>query len=114
MKINGVELEDLEIYDADVAEKYENALEEADKKAREAKEEIKASANIRKQCEAIFNFFNTMFGPGTDEKIFGNKTNLIVCLDAFEELKIRIDEKNGELQKKYSKYSLNRAERKKK
>lgn len=114
MKINGVELEDLEIYDADVAEKYENALDEVDKKVKVAEKEVKASASIRKQCQAVFEFFNTMFGPGTDEKIFGNKTNLIVCLDAFEELKTRIDEKNGELEKKYSKYSPNRAERRKK
>lgn len=114
MKINGVELEDLEIYDADVAEKYENALEEVDKKAKEAEKETKASAAIRKQCQAVFDFFNTMFGEGTDEKIFGNKTNLIVCLDALEEFKSRIDEREDELQKKYNKYSPNRAERRKK
>ncbi|MEN8433960.1 hypothetical protein NX821_001131 [Clostridium septicum] len=72
MKINGVELEDLDIYDLEVAERYEKALEGLNGiEARVANK--KNSESIRIMCNAVFDIFNTMFGEGTDKKFLVKK-----------------------------------------
>lgn len=110
MIINKVEVGELDIFDADVMETIENALvkvqEEADKSVN-----LKLADGIRKQCKSIFNCFNTLFGEGTDKKIFGDKVNLLICLTAFEELVDNINSKQYKLNKLSSKY-INRAKRK--
>lgn len=110
MIINNVELEDLDILDLEVAEKYEKALESIDGIGEKAKD-MKVTDSIRLQCNAIFNIFNTLFGEGTDQKIFGEKVNLLVCLKAFEELILQANTKNNEVEKLYNKYAPNRAQR---
>lgn len=110
MIINNVELEDLELFDADVTEKYEKALDTFLKKI-ESLKGLKTSVSIRKQCEGIFEFFNTLFGPGTDKKVFGEKCNLIVCIKAFEELMNYCNEQTKEIDEITNKYSLNRVQR---
>lgn len=113
MKINNVELEDIDIFDADTAEKYEIAVKKVQEEAAASKllESIRLSEAIRKQCNAVFNCFNTMFGDGTDRKVFGNKVNLMICLKAFEELIIHVNEQKKELEKLTNKYSPNRAQK---
>lgn len=113
MKINGVELEDIDIYDVEVAEKYEKALETV-KNISEEVDKMGLSDGIRYQCSLIFDFFNTMFGEGTDRKIFGNRVNLITCLKAFEEVIEQINEQKKEIDKLSNKYSPNRAARRNK
>ena len=109
MIINGVELEDLDIYDVEVAEKYDKALEGL-KRIEENKSGSMVDI-IKSQCTAIFDVFNTMFGEGTDKKVFGNKVNLRICLKAFEELVLHINEQKAEMEKITNKYSPNRAQR---
>lgn len=115
MIINGVELEDLDIYDLEVAEKYDKA-----KKNIEELENIQINANktmteiIKIKCNAIFDIFNTMFGEGTDKKVFGNKVNLLVCMKALDELISQMTEKSSEMEKITNKYSPNRAARRSK
>ena len=113
MVINGVKLEELDIFDADTIEKYEKAMDNVVKSTQEYKE-LKGSEIVRKECEAIFNCFNELFGEGTDKKIFGDKINIITCLKAFEELVEQINSKQDELEKFTSKYSPNRAKRRSK
>ena len=113
MKINNVDLEDLDIYDVDTAEKYEIAVKKVQEEAEESKklEDTGLSAMIRMQCNAVFNCFNTIFGEGTDKKIFGAKVNLMTCLKAFEELIENVNEQKKELEKLSNKYSPNRAQK---
>jgi hypothetical protein len=113
MKINNVELEDVDIFDVDTAEKYEEAVKKVQEEAAASKliEDISLSAMIRKQCNAVFNCFNTIFGEGTDKTVFGDKVNLMICLKAFEELIVNVNEQKKELEKLTSKYSPNRAQR---
>lgn len=113
MIINGVELEDIDIYDLEVAEKYDKVLEDL-KGIEEKNKNMSMTDVIKTQCEAVFNVFNTMFGEGTDKKIFGNKVNLRICLKAFEELVSQINEQKAEMEKLMSKYSPNRAVRRNK
>ena len=113
MKINNVELQDIDILDLEVAEKYEKALKEIEGIAKKI-EGMGLVESIRTQCNAIFEVFNTMFGEGTDKKIFGDKVNLLTCLKAFEELVTHMSAKNAEVEKIASKYSPNRANRRNK
>lgn len=113
MIINGVELEDLDIYDVEVAEKYEKALETVHLSSN--KDNSKSlSEGIKFQCNLIFDFFNTVFGEGTDKKIFGNKVNLMTCIKAFEEIVLKVNEQKKEIEKLSNKYSPNRAARRSK
>ncbi|CAM2828268.1 DUF6673 domain-containing protein [Hathewaya histolytica] len=110
MKINGVELQDIDIFDVEVAEKYEKTMKKVENIGKEV-EGLTFSESIRTQCNAIFEVFNSLFGEGTDKKVFGNKANLVVCLKAFEELMLQINEQKNEIEKMQNKYSPNRASR---
>lgn len=111
MIINNVELEDLDIYDAEVIEKFENAMEKVTKGAELTTKLPRVSDAIRELCKLVFECFNTLFGEGTDKKIFGNKVNLLTCLKAFEELVQNTNEQKKEVEKLVNKYSPNRASR---
>lgn len=113
MKINNVELQDIDMLDLEVAEKYEKALERVEGIAQRI-EGMKISESIRIQCTAIFEVFNTLFGEGTDRKVFGDRVNLMMCLKAFEELVLYIKEQKTEVEKMASKYSPNRVQRRNK
>lgn len=110
MKINGVELEDLDILDLEVAEKFEKTLKNVEGIDGKVKG-MTVAESIRTQCNAIFNVFNELFGKGTDKKVFGDKVNLLTCLKAFEELITTVNSKNEEVEKLSKKYSPNRAQR---
>lgn len=113
MIINGVELEDIDIYDLEVAENYEKALKIVNESS--SKDNSKSlSDGIRFQCNLIFDFFNTVFGEGADKKIFGNKVNLMTCIKAFEEIVLKMNEQKKEIEKLSNKYSPNRAARRNK
>lgn len=49
---------------------------------------------IREQCTFVFDCFDELFGAGTAEYVFGNRTNLRLCLQAFGEL---ISQANGQV-----------------
>ena len=110
MLINNVELEDIDILDADVAEKYESAIDSVNEMV-EKVVGMKASESIRTQCTTIFDVFNTIFGEGTDKKVFGTKVNLLTCMKSFEELVLLLNVKNKEVEGLLNKYSPNRASR---
>ncbi|WP_040194758.1 DUF6673 family protein [Clostridium culturomicium] len=113
MKVNGVELEDIDIYDLDVAEKYEDAMARISE-IQEKVKTLEGAQGIRTICKSIFEVFNTMFGEGADKKIFGDRVNLMTCLKALEEFLLQINEQKKEINKFSTKYSPNRAQRRKK
>lgn len=113
MIINGVELQDIDIYDLEVAEKYDKELH--------AVSEVGANLVglstpeiIRVQCTAIFKFFNELFGEGTDKKIFGDKVNLVTCLKALDEFITQVRDQKEQIEEISNKYSPNRATRRNK
>ena len=113
LKINDVELE-LDLMDGDTAEKYENAIDKLNSKAQEKHEKETLSQSIKRQCNLVFDFFNEVFGEGTDKKLFGNKTNLRECTEAFKQVIDYTEEQHKELEKDLLKYSPNRATRRSK
>lgn len=113
MIVNNVELADLDLMDLEVAEKYEKALNDIQKLG-ENVQGLSMVESIRTQCGAIFDVFNTMFGEGTDKKVFGDKVNLLTCIKAFEELVNQMNYNKAEIERITNKYSPNRAARRSK
>lgn len=113
MFINNVELQNLDVGDADVMERYENAIDKVSSKMSALQTEGKRrSALIREQCTAVFECFNEIFGAGTDKKVFGEKTNLSICIRAFEELIASVNKADSVLANQIkSQYSQNRQQR---
>ena len=112
MIINNVELEDLDLLDADCADRYEEAIEKI--KVLADKENYSGLAlgdAIREQCKVIFDFVNTLWGEGTDKKIFGNKTNIRTCTEVLALIIKNINNQKEELESFKRKYSANRTER---
>ena len=110
LKINDVELE-LDLMDADMAEKYEKAYRKMQRDVANIPKNLSLAENIRKQCNLIFCFFNEVFGEGTSKKVFGNKTNLRECIKAVETLIDYVNKDVEETNKIINKYSPNRATR---
>ena len=113
MIINGVELQDLDIYDLEVAEKFNKELNIVSE-AGSNLEGLSTPEVIRVQCTAIFKFFNELFGDGADKKIFGDKVNLVTCLKALDEFVSQVREQKGRIEEISNKYSPNRAARRNK
>lgn len=86
IKIKGVELE-IDLMDADVMETIETAVERVKTGSAkiQADKTMKNSQGIRAICHLVFECFNAIFGEGTDKKIFGGRTNMTECLEAFAE-----------------------------
>lgn len=113
MIINGVELQDLDIYDLEVAEKFDKELKVV-AGVGEKLEGLSTPEVIRTQCTAIFNFFNELFGEGTDKKIFGDKVNLVTCLKALYEFIAQVRDQKEQIEEISNKYSINRVARRNK
>ena len=84
IEFNGIELE-LDLMDADVMEKFEDGLA---KTAEDVKEKSQYAGKknaecMRIQCGHVNRFFDSVFGPGTADKLFGKKNNLEDHMTAF-------------------------------
>lgn len=115
IKIRNVEL-DFDFNDADDMEKLENAIEKTQKGIENISVDGKRTSEvIRETCKYIFDCFNDIFGNDTDKKIFGDKTNLNICKEAFKDLINAKIEQEKEFSEEISniekKYSPNRAAR---
>lgn len=107
INVNGVELE-FDTLDVDTMASYEKALAKIDKVDETALKGLTPSENIRKQCRAIFDFFNDLFGEGTDKRLFGEKTNIGICLDAFDLVITEAGDQFAQFSKRLEKYDTSR------
>ena len=101
MKINNVELQDLDFMDVETMERFEELQEEYTYKLNDKPNFEKTSEMIRYHCEVVFDLFNGLFGDGTDKKVFGNKTNLLTCTKAVDELFMYIEASNKNYEKEF-------------
>ena len=91
MKILNTEIE-FDFNDADDMERFENELNIMGSKLKNIKSVgRKRSIVIREFCEAVINCLDKTFGEGTGKKVFGEKTNLVLCIKAFEDICIARD-----------------------
>lgn len=110
MKINGVELKDLDILDLEIAEKFEKINAEL----QDIQEKIKGVSlveSIKIQCNFVFDCFNELFGEGTDKLVFGDRTNLEVCTKALMELFVELEKNKQKSMQSIEKYSTSRIAR---
>lgn len=112
IEINGVELE-FDAYDADQVERIEKISSKIDEI--DIPENTPWSQIIRIRCEGIFNFFDTVFGEGTAYKVFEGKSNLTKCnlilAEFLDQVGEEIKKTNEEMDKRFKKFSPNRAQR---
>lgn len=85
MRINDIELGDLDLTDAETLERIETAQKEYTEKSKKRDFE-KASEMIKYHCKIVFDFFNTIFGEDTAKRVFKGKYNLTICLEAVSDL----------------------------
>lgn len=98
--INGKEME-YDVFDADKMETYEAAMQKvADRmdSLKQQEKQLSASQSIRLQHQAVAECFDSLFGPGTSQEIFGGQVNLKLSLQAFGELVEGIRKQQAELQ----------------
>ena len=79
---NGVTLE-VDLQDADFAEKYETAFNKLAEEEKQLQKEGTTSSVIRKYCKMFFDLFDTIYGPGTSEKLFCGNMNAALVDDAY-------------------------------
>lgn len=116
MKILDAELGEFDFNDADNLEKFEEHFTKAQEQIKNINPDGKSAAVvIRETCNIIFKCFDGIFGKGTSKKIFGGKTSLKVCTQAFKDLKAERDRQDQEMvdivSEINSEYSPNRAAR---
>ena len=110
MKIRGIEI-NFDFLDADDLEKFENEAKKVAELSNEKVDNMSMSEVIRKECNIIDNFFDSVFGIGTAEQIFNGKKNLDEHIKAFEDIvKAKLD-KQSELQNTFNRYQPNREQR---
>lgn len=89
---------DFDIFDAETADAYEVAVKNARATAAAAKKPGETLGDaIRRQCNAVFNFFDDLFGDGFHKDLFGGKTNLMECISTFQEFIKAVDAQKGAL-----------------
>lgn len=99
MRINEIELQ-ADLYDADTMDRYQAAMQNIAAGAAELEKQKNqpAGERIRKQCELIFACFDTIYGSGTAQQLFGGKCNLKDCLQAFLQLEKESERQLKEMQ----------------
>lgn len=85
VKILGAELE-APLLSLKTAKRYEEGVKAVVDKANAAKSIESGAGAIEAQCNAVIEFIDSVFGPGSSKKVFGDETDLLTCLDAFDEM----------------------------
>lgn len=112
MIINNVELPDIDVTDALVMENYEAAHDKVAEKMNNLDVNGKRRSElIRIQCEAVFEFFEDIFGEGAAKKVFGESVNLTTCLDAYEAVVIEVNNLDKKVAGQYKTKFGNRQQR---
>ncbi|MCI5650356.1 MAG: hypothetical protein MR332_13205 [Fusicatenibacter sp.] len=110
-KILGVSVELDHLMNPEVAKRYEDSIPEIMEKMHKSQECESGAEGIRMQCQAVIDAFVELFGDEKAKEILGEKTNLIKCLDAFDEyVNLFPKQINPAMEKRLEKYSRIRLE----
>ena len=78
--------------DARELEKWEQAFTVFEAAQGDLPKDAAGRAQIRYVCGTVFDLFDTIFGGGTAEKVFGDSCDLEICVEAVGQL---IDARNA-------------------
>ena len=113
-EINGLTFE-LDLDDADTAERYEEAFELMTVEEKKMPKDGKLSDKIRAYCKLFENLYDKLFGEGSGKAILGEKANTRTCNEVYDNfLAFVANQKSESLafqNSVVSKYSPNRAQR---
>lgn len=112
MNILGTELE-LDLFDADQLELFQKECKRVvDRIHEKGMYSGKSTADsIRYQCKVVNDFFDSLFGAGTADRIFKGKNNIRDHMEAFGIATSEQERTNTEFMQIVDKYTPNRAER---
>ena len=112
MNILGVDLE-FDFFDADKVDLYEAENKKVAERIKEPTpyEGKTTGQSFRIQCGIVDDFFNSVFGPGTAEKLFKGKANLREHMEAFAQVSDAAMATKDDISALTEKYSPNRAQR---
>lgn len=79
---NGMTLE-VDLQDAEFAEKYENAFVEMAKEETELQKTGSTSEIIKGYCKMFWKLFDSIYGSGTSEKLFQGRIHAGMCDAAY-------------------------------
>ncbi len=85
VSILGVNLE-ADLLNPKIARKFDHGLKKVAEISRNATESGSGPDWIEKDCNAVIDFLDDIFGTGSAKKVLGEETDLLTCLDAFEEI----------------------------
>ncbi|MCI6044255.1 hypothetical protein MR857_13225 [bacterium] len=110
-KILGVTVELDHLTNPDVMKRYEDSIPEILEIMNKSQECKSGSEGIRIQCQAVIDAFTEMFGEEKTKEILGEQTNVLKCMDAFDEY-VNLFPKQviPGIEKRMEKYSRNRLE----
>lgn len=112
LNINGFDF-DFDFLDADELDRYlkanEDALERINNKA--DYEGLSTPDQMRLQCSIINDFFDSVFGAGTADKLFGGKNNLGDHMEAFAIMSDAAQQSDSRFDDIRNRYNPNRAQR---
>ena len=85
VEILGVNLK-ADLLNPKIARKFDNGLKKVAEISKKATESGSGPDWIEKDCNAVIDFLDNIFGAGSAKKVLGEETDLLTCLDAFEEI----------------------------
>lgn len=113
-EINGQTFE-LDLEDADTAERYEEAFYKMEAEEKQMTKVGKLSEKIRAYSKLFENLYDRLFGEGSGKAILGEKANTRTCNEIYDSfLNFVSTQKSQSLEQQnsmVSKYSPNRAQR---
>ncbi len=113
-RYNDCEFE-FDLTDVDNIELYEKTFAKMQEDVKNMPKDGNRSAIIRAYCRSLRDVFDSLFGAGTSDKLFGsryNATEITVCYESFLEFVTGQNKALSDLQNRVtSRYSPNRAQR---
>jgi hypothetical protein len=88
---------EFDIFDADDADAYEEALQKVREEGSKKEDGETMGDVIRRQCDAVFNFFDDLFDDDFHKQLFGEKTNLVECIEAFRDFVKAVEGQKSQL-----------------
>lgn len=98
MKFRDMELE-FDIFEETTAQKFGAAVKALSETEKGGKNESLPNS-IRRQCQAVFQFFDQLFGDGFHKKLFGEKVSLTVCVDTYMDFMEEINQQRLAMESK--------------
>lgn len=83
--LQGKKLE-ADLLNPEVAKRYEEGFHRTVSEFNAAKGSVTGAEGIERQCRAVIDYVDDMFGAGSSEKVLGRETDLLTCLDTLEEM----------------------------